>query len=80
MKHLADIDSLAIKDINLIVGGTFTNNLDNKKNYSRKIAALLFFEPSTRTLLSFQTAIYKLGMNPLVLNISNSINLLKPCY
>ena len=69
MKHLVDIDSLDKESINKIVTNK-TEIIDN--SLTGKIAALLFFEPSTRTLLSFQTAIYKLGMNPLVLNISNS--------
>ena len=69
MKHLVDIDNLDLDSINKII----TNKTEIIDNSLRgKIAALLFFEPSTRTLLSFQTAIYKLGMNPLVLNIDNS--------
>lgn len=36
------------------------------KPYSQKTAALLFFEPSTRTRLSFETAFVRLGFGPLV--------------
>lgn len=36
--------------------------------YQGERAALLFFEPSTRTRFSFESACYKLGMGPLVLS------------
>ena len=35
----------------------------NKKMFSKKILATLFYEPSTRTRLSFESAMLKLGGN-----------------
>jgi len=72
MKHIINIKSLATKDINQILGIVFSLGLDKSIDLENKIVALLFFEPSTRTLLSFQTAIYKLGMKPLILNMDQS--------
>lgn len=39
-----------------------------KKNYAAKTAALLFFEPSTRTRFSFESAAARLGLHPLLLD------------
>ncbi|WP_413288700.1 aspartate carbamoyltransferase catalytic subunit [Bdellovibrio sp. HCB337] len=39
-----------------------------RKNYAAQTAALLFFEPSTRTRFSFETAAARLGLHPLLLD------------
>ncbi len=44
------------------------SEFDKGKAYQGERAALLFFEPSTRTRFSFESACYKLGMGPLVLS------------
>ena len=48
------------------------NNVDHYFKPNNKILGLLFFEPSTRTCCSFQTAMYKLGGNVIILNIDHS--------
>lgn len=40
-------------------------------------AALLFFEPSTRTRMSFQTACLRLGLNPIILDTAGGTSLEK---
>ena len=39
---------------------------------SDKIVAVLFFEPSTRTRLSFETAVYRLGAKPIIVSSATS--------
>ncbi|MGE3756824.1 MAG: aspartate carbamoyltransferase catalytic subunit [Pseudobdellovibrionaceae bacterium] len=49
----------------------FVSDLEGNKNIfepSGETAALLFFEPSTRTRMSFQTAAGRLGVQPLVIS------------
>lgn len=48
------------------------NSLENKILLDGKIMAPLFFENSTRTLTSFQTAMYKLGGNVLDFDVDTS--------
>lgn len=56
MKHLLSIDDLTKEEIDRII---------NRKHLTKvpKIIGTLFFEPSTRTKLSFHTAAYKIGGN-----------------
>ena len=68
MKHLIDIKSLSIFEIDELIEVAKDIMLDQKK-YSEKckgkILATLFFEPSTRTRLSFESAMLRLGGNVL---------------
>ncbi len=68
MKHLIDIKDLSKEEIEEIIS-VANHIIDNEKLYSKKcdgkILATLFFEPSTRTRLSFEAAMLKLGGNVL---------------
>ena len=64
IKHLIDIKDLTTEEIdNLIkVAKDIIKHKDKYSNLcSNKILATLFFEPSTRTRLSFESAMYRLG-------------------
>lgn len=64
MRHLIDIEDLSLKEIDEILNLTDEIIADRKK-YSGvmrgKKLATLFFEPSTRTRLSFEAAMLELG-------------------
>ncbi len=64
MKHLIDIKNLSIKEINELIE-VAKDIITDKEKYSKKcnnkILATLFFEPSTRTRLSFESAMLSLG-------------------
>lgn len=47
------------------------------QDYRGQTAALLFFEPSTRTRFSFESACYRSGLGPLVLDSSDGTSLEK---
>ena len=59
MKHLIDITDLNVNEIDDLIK-TAKDIMKNKEKYSEKcknkILATLFFEPSTRTRLSFESA------------------------
>ena len=59
MKHLIDITDLNVEEIDDLIK-TAKDIMKNKERYSEKcknkILATLFFEPSTRTRLSFESA------------------------
>ena len=61
-KSLVSIDQCSKEDILRILdnAGKFEKN-PNRKLLEGKVAATLFFEPSTRTRLSFETAVNRLG-------------------
>jgi aspartate carbamoyltransferase catalytic subunit len=61
-KSLVSIDQLSKEDIVRILDNAekFEAN-PNRKTLDGKVAATLFFEPSTRTRLSFETAVNRLG-------------------
>lgn len=61
MVNLISIDDLTIDSIKQIISDSksFKNRM-LECNYRKKIFAIMFFEPSTRTNLSFQSAINKL--------------------
>ncbi len=68
MRSLIDIQELSVNEINELI--TVANDIiDNPSKYSEKCKgkklATLFFEPSTRTRLSFEAAMYDLGGNVL---------------
>jgi aspartate carbamoyltransferase catalytic subunit len=54
----------------------FSKN-SGKENHAAKTAALLFFEPSTRTRFSFETAAARLGLHPLLLEGTQGTSLIK---
>ncbi len=64
MKHLIDIKDFSKKEIEDLIK-VANDIIDNKEKYSHKcddkILATLFFEPSTRTRLSFESAMLRLG-------------------
>lgn len=64
MQNLIDILDLTTDEIDSLVN-TALDIIDNPQKYSRKCEgkklATLFFEPSTRTRLSFEAAMYELG-------------------
>ena len=66
MRSLIDILDLSVSEIDDLIK-TANDIIDNPKAYSDrcrgKKLATLFFEPSTRTRLSFEAAMYELGGN-----------------
>ena len=72
-RSLIDIRDLSINEIEELIR-VAEDIIDNPKKYSEvcrgKKLATLFFEPSTRTRLSFEAAMYELGGN--VLSMSNA--------
>ena len=68
MKSLIDILDLTTEEIDELVA-TANDIIANPEKYAHKCAgkklATLFFEPSTRTRLSFEAAMYELGGNVL---------------
>ena len=59
MRHLLDTTDLSLKEIDDMIA-TAIDIIDNKEKYAHicagKKLATLFFEPSTRTRLSFEAA------------------------
>ena len=68
MRSLIDIKELSVEEIDSLIN-TALDIIDNPDKYcekcKRKKLATLFFEPSTRTRLSFEAAMYELGGNVL---------------
>ena len=66
MKHLIDIKDLSIEEIDDLIT-VAKEIIKNKEKYSKKCEgkkiATLFYEPSTRTRLSFEAAMMELGGN-----------------
>ena len=64
MKHLIDIKDLSVEEIEELIK-VAKDIINNKEKYSHKCdgkkIATLFFEPSTRTRLSFEAAMLELG-------------------
>ncbi|MBQ4129370.1 MAG: aspartate carbamoyltransferase [Ruminococcus sp.] len=75
MKSLIDIIDLTPQEIDQMIE-TACDIIDNPKKYSEKCKgkklATLFFEPSTRTRLSFEAAMYELGGNVIGFSEANS--------
>ena len=73
MRSLIDILELSVEEIDELLK-TAQDIIENPANYSDKCRgkklATLFFEPSTRTRLSFEAAMYELGGN--VLSVSSA--------
>lgn len=70
MRHLIDILELSIEELDQLIT-TACDIIKNPDKYAHKCAgkklATLFFEPSTRTRLSFEAAMYELGGNVLTM-------------
>lgn len=68
MRHLIDIKDFSVEEIDALLA-LAQRIIDNRAAYSQvcrgKKLATLFFEPSTRTRLSFESAMYELGGNVL---------------
>ncbi len=66
MRSVIDIMDLSVEEIESLLN-TAEDIIENPKKYSKlcegKKLATLFFEPSTRTRLSFEAAMYELGGN-----------------
>jgi len=66
MRGLIDITDFSVEEINSLIE-VANDIIDNPSKYSEKCKgkklATLFFEPSTRTRLSFEAAMYELGGN-----------------
>ena len=73
MRSLIDIQELSVSEIEELIE-TAEDIIANPEKYSEKCRgkklATLFFEPSTRTRLSFEAAMYELGGN--VLSVSSA--------
>lgn len=62
MKHLVSINQLSTEDIlRLLDRAALFEQNPNRKLLEGRVIATLFFEPSTRTRLSFETAVNRLG-------------------
>ena len=68
MRSLIDIKELSLEELDSLIA-TALDIIENPQKYSEKChgkkLATLFFEPSTRTRLSFEAAMYELGGNVL---------------
>lgn len=75
VKHLIDPTDLSVEEIDDILNLAF-DIIENKEKYSEvckgKKLATLFFEPSTRTRLSFEAAMMELGGNVLGFSSADS--------
>ncbi len=75
MRSLIDIVDLTPQEIDEMIN-TACDIIDNPQKYSEsckgKKLATLFFEPSTRTRLSFEAAMYELGGNVIGFSEANS--------
>ena len=75
MRSLIDIKELTVEEIDELID-TAQDIIANPARYAHKCdgkkLATLFFEPSTRTRLSFEAAMYELGGNVLGFSESNS--------
>jgi aspartate carbamoyltransferase catalytic subunit len=74
MRNLLRLQDLTTNEIEDIINNAQT--LKQAKTYpttlNGKIVANLFFEPSTRTQYSFNTAEYKLGCKPINFSVASS--------
>ncbi len=75
MKHLIDIKDLSVEEIDELIK-VAKDIMSNPEKYQEKCKykklATLFFEPSTRTRLSFEAAMMELGGNVIGFSSSNA--------
>ena len=75
MKNLIGIEDLSVQEIDELIK-VASDIIENREKYSEKckgrILATLFFEPSTRTRLSFESAMLSLGGQVLGFSSANS--------
>ncbi len=75
LRHLFDITDLSVEEINELIA-VAEDIIENPDKYAekckRKKIATLFFEPSTRTRLSFEAAMLELGGGVLGFSAANS--------
>ena len=75
MKSVIDILDLSVEEINDLIA-TACDIIDNPDKYAeackRKKLATLFFEPSTRTRLSFEAAMLELGGSVIGFSAANN--------
>ena len=75
MRSVIDVLDLSIEELDNLIA-TANDIIDNPKKYAHicdgKKLATLFFEPSTRTRLSFEAAMYELGGNVLSMSDAGS--------
>ena len=77
-KDLLDIESLDVEEINLICNSTkyfkevFTRSIKSVPILRGKTVCTLFYEPSTRTRLSFDLAAKRLSADLINVNVSTS--------
>ena len=80
MKHVIDSTDLTVEEIDGILK-LAQDIIDDKEAYSEackgKKLATLFFEPSTRTRLSFESAMMELGGNVLGFSSADSTSATK---
>lgn len=80
MKHLIDIKDLSVNEIQELIE-VAKDIISHKEKYSHKCdgkkIATLFFEPSTRTRLSFEAAMMELGGNVLGFSEASSSSVSK---
>ena len=80
LKNLIDIKDLSVKEIDELIkvaNDIITNEDKYKHSCDGKILATLFFEPSTRTRLSFESAMLSLGGNVLGFSEASSSSVSK---
>lgn len=79
-RNLIQPEDFSVEEINQILSLS-QKIIDNPSKYSRvcegKLLATLFYEPSTRTRLSFETAMYRLGGNVIGFSEPNSSSVSK---
>ena len=80
MKHLMDITDLTTSQIDELIN-TANKIISDPEKYQdtckRKKLATLFFEPSTRTRLSFEAAMLELGVSELGFSTSDGSSSVK---
>lgn len=74
-RSILDIRDLDLNDVNEVfkeISAIKKSNSKTNNNLAGKTVGLLFFEPSTRTKLSFELAAKKLGADTISLDLDNS--------
>ncbi len=73
-KNIINAEQFTIEDLFILFNktGAIKSNINSVFKPNNKTLGVLFFEPSTRTSCSFQSAMYKLGGNVITLNVDFS--------